>query len=213
MYSRVPPEIRNSARRRRLSAPLASRGPPHRHSPRLQSSVQTRDRRGAVPSRLPRPTTGPPVDFAPAAGAPPRRRSRHSDPSNDRQALPSGRQRAARRQSPPLSGPLSAFQTRGCTPGYPPKIRNSARRRRFLSLADAKRFATPASLPRTTIRHRRSVGVVAPASASRPRLHRPRHRRCKSPSQPLHQATQERFRPQGRDHSELPSTGSSRPSG
>ena len=37
----------------------------------------------AVPSRLPRPATGPPVEFAPAAaaGAPPRRRSRHSDPS------------------------------------------------------------------------------------------------------------------------------------
>ena len=37
----------------------------------------------AVPSRLPRPATGPPVEFSPAAaaGAPPRRRSRHSAPS------------------------------------------------------------------------------------------------------------------------------------
>ena len=94
----------------------------------------------------------------------------------------------------------------------PPEIRKGARRRRFLSVADATRFATPASLPPTPIRHRRSVGVVAPASASRPRFHRPHHRRCRFPSQPLQQATQERFRPQRRNHSELPSSGSSRPS-
>ena len=66
----------------------------------------------------------------------------------------------------------------------PPENPKQCPKAPFLSLADAKRFATPASLPRTTIRHRRSVCVVAPASASRPRLHRPHHRRCKSPTNP-----------------------------
>ena len=42
-------------------------------------------------------------------------------PLHDRQAPPPGRQRAARRHSRPLSGSQRAFQTRGCTPGYPPK--------------------------------------------------------------------------------------------
>ena len=88
-------------------------------------------------------------------------------PLHDRQAPPPGGQRAARRHRRPLSGSQRAFQTRGCTPGYPPRNPKSARQRRFLSVADATRFATPESLPRTTIRHRRSVG----ASWHPPALH------------------------------------------
>ena len=49
-------------------------------------------------------------------------RSRHSNPSTAGRAPPFGRQRAARRQSRPLSGPLRPFPTRGGTPA-PPKIR------------------------------------------------------------------------------------------
>ena len=44
-------------------------------------------------------------------------------PLHRRQAPPPGRQRTTRRQSRSLSGPLRAFQTRGCTSGHPPEFR------------------------------------------------------------------------------------------
>ena len=87
VYSRISPEIRRGAlsavSQRRFSAPPAPSGPPNRRPPRLQSSVHPSGRWVAVPSRIPRSATGPPVDFAAAAaaGAPSRRRPRHSDPS------------------------------------------------------------------------------------------------------------------------------------
>ena len=74
------------------------------------------------------------------------------------QTPPLGRQPAARRQSRPLSGPQRAFQTGGCTPGYPPKIRIGARQRRFFS-AGPFRSAEPASASTAIERAReRSLG-------------------------------------------------------
>ena len=75
----------------------------------------------------------------------------------------SGRQWAARRHSRPLSGPLAPSKPAGVLQGTP---RNPKRcpSTPFLSAAVAARSTAPASLPRTTIRHRRSVGVVAPSS-------------------------------------------------
>ena len=51
--------------------------------------------------------------------APSRRRPRAFGPRHHRQAPPIGRQRAARRLSRSLSGPLRGFQPCGGTPGYP----------------------------------------------------------------------------------------------
>ena len=134
-------------------------------------------------------------------------------PLHDRQAPPPGRQRAARRHRRPLSGPLSAFQTRGCTPGYPPKSE------RVPVNAVFSASLTPRDSPRLNpyLEQQFDTGAPSARRGTRQRFtasltQRPHHRRCRFPHQPLKQATQERFRPQGRDHSELPSSGSSRPS-
>ena len=87
---------------------------------------------------------------------PPRPSGTAAWPSAGRSASPSAPQR------PPERLPNPRVYSR-----VPPEIRKGARQRRFLSVADATRFATPESLPRTTIRHRRSVG----ASWHPPALH------------------------------------------
>ena len=76
--------------------------------------------------------------------APARWRSRHPAPHHGRQAPLSGRQRVARRQSRPLSGPQRPFQTRGGTSGTPGNP-CSARQSPLLSVADCARSAAPAS--------------------------------------------------------------------
>ena len=89
-------------------------------------------------------------------------------PLHGRQALPSGRQRrAARRQSLPLSGSLRAFQTRGCTPGYPRKSEKCPSTA-SLNAAGPARSAAPASASIAIERARvRSVGCCSePTSAA-----------------------------------------------
>ena len=112
-----------------------------------------------------------------------------------------------------LSGPLSAFQTRGCTPGYPPKSE------RLPVNAVFSASLTPPDSPRLHpyLEQLFDTGAPSPRRGTRQRFtasltQTPHHLRCRFPRQPLKQATQERFRPQRRDHSELPSSGSSRPS-
>ena len=114
------PENRRNAGQRRFSAPLACavrhtgvRLDRNRRAPRARSSV-------AIPSRLPLPAPGPRSrqhgninTVAPAIAA--------FEPSTAGRAPPFGRQRAARRQSRPLSGPLRPFPSRGGTPGHPRK--------------------------------------------------------------------------------------------
>ncbi len=85
-------------------------------------------------------------------------------PLHGRQAPPPGRQRAARRQSRPLSGPQRPFQTCGGTSSTP-ENQNSARQRRsqrYTRTAGPARFATPApgtsnNNPTPALRRRRGT--------------------------------------------------------
>ena len=144
-YSRVPPEIRIVPVNAVFSAPLAPRGPPLRRPHGLQSRQPACSRRVAVSeptAAAGRRTTGrgrgsggSMRTIAPTISA--------FGPLHGRQAPPLGRQRAARRQSRPLSGPQRPFQTCGGTSGGTPGNPNSARQTPFLSVADCARPAAP----------------------------------------------------------------------
>ena len=124
MYPRVPPGNPYGARQRRFSAPPVPRGPPRRRLPgpaiegtRVRSSGCCSKPTTAACRRVTgrvRGSSGRMSTVAPVISA--------FGPFHGRQAPPLGRQRTTRRQSRPLSGPLRAFPTRGCTSGYPPGI-------------------------------------------------------------------------------------------
>ena len=169
-----PPETRevpvNAVPQRRGLRRGPHAGPPLDH----QSKVYGLGRRVAVPRRAP-------LCLPQAAGRVRGRERQHARRNGDdpgvgplegRHSPPSGRLRAARRPSRPHSGPLRAFRTQRCTPGYPRKpVRCPSTP--FPSAAASAAVRHDARVPpRTSIRGGRSVGDVAAPSAAPRRLHR-----------------------------------------